>query len=241
MKTYDEKIFDRIYGEEVFLPHQLNPNAVSTTRYDDSWNLIQRVDPQGSVLEIGCGIGQYTVSLARKFRHVVAVDYSEVAIERAKILVSKNFPELAPKIEFHKANAADLSQFYGADFDLVCALAVVEHVPDIFGVMDNISQVTKRSGYLNLTVPNIRYIKHIYSILKGKVPATGSESQEIIDWKEEGWDGGHVHYFTKSSVIDLVGIFGYVPESFLGDGRFAKFRRWNNFLIGNLNLIARKK
>ena len=203
-------------------------------------NLIQRVDPEGTVFEIGCGIGQYTVSLAKRFRHVVAVDYSEVAIERAKLLISQKYPELAPKIEFHKANAADLTQFYGADFDLVCALAIVEHVPDIFGVIDNISRVTKRSGYLNLAVPNIRYIKHIFSIIKGKVPATGSESQKIIDWKDEGWDGGHVHYFTKSSVIELVKIFGYEPESFLGDGRLAKFRRWNDFLIGNLHFIARK-
>ena len=240
MKSFDEEIFDRIYYQEEFVPHKLNPSAISTNRYDDSWSLIQRVDTNSRVLEIGCGIGQYTVSLAQRFRSVVAIDYSEVAITRAKELISKNFPDLVPKIEFRRANAADLSEFYGADFDLVCALAIVEHVPDIFGVMDNISQVTKSQGYLNLAVPNIRYIKHIYSIIRGKVPATGSDSQKILDWRDVGWDGGHVHYFTKSSVVDLVNIYGFTAESFLGDGKYAKFRRWSDFLVGNLHFIARK-
>jgi hypothetical protein len=92
-----------------------------------------------------------------------------------------------------------------------------------------------------MTVPNICYIRHVYDLIRGRVPLTGSPSRSIAYWREHGWDGGHFHYFSKQTVAELLQSIGFNAENWTGDGKWAKLRRWYINLVGNLTVRARKK
>jgi SAM-dependent methyltransferase len=63
------------------------------------------------VLDIGVGAGRTTRYLAPRASKYVAIDYAESMVVRCK----ERFPEL----EFHTMDAADMSHFAGASFDVV--------------------------------------------------------------------------------------------------------------------------
>jgi SAM-dependent methyltransferase len=82
--------------------------------------LVGRIAPGGSVLDLGCGAGlPSTRRLAETFR-VVGVDISEAQIARARRNV--------PAAELIRANVLDLD-LPDASFDGVCALYSISHVP----------------------------------------------------------------------------------------------------------------
>jgi len=83
-----------------------------------------------NILEIGCGPGQFAHLIYDKgIKHYTGVDFSEVAITRAKTWKLKGY-------KFFKGNIYDNS-WYKGDYDTVVALEVLEHVQD-FVVLDKI-------------------------------------------------------------------------------------------------------
>lgn len=234
-----KEAYNRRYGCEDWRPLSLYPNAVSPTRYDDIARLL-RVE-RGSYLEIGCGSGGLTIALASQFDRLVGLDLADVRIELARQVLAECYPGLTSKVEFRSHNAGDQLPFADASFDVVCACAVLEHCVDIFRVMDEIARVCRPGGCLVLTVPNICYIKHVVNLLLGKVPVTSGASREISYFRENGWDGNHLHYFSKASLRGLLRNVGFVDEAWTGDGRWARIRRWYCNFVGNLTVRARRQ
>lgn len=78
-----------------------------------------------SILDIGCGGGLLAEPLARMGADVTAIDLAPTHIERAKSHAAAS----GLTIDYRVAAVEDLAR--GDDrFDLVCAMEVVEHVPD---------------------------------------------------------------------------------------------------------------
>jgi len=60
-------------------------------------------------------------------------------------------------------SAYEISSYFEEDyFDTVLCLYVLEHLKDIFVVLDGIDIVLKRGGYFYLSVPNVGFPKHNY-------------------------------------------------------------------------------
>jgi hypothetical protein len=76
-------------------------------------------------------------------------------------------------------------------------------------------------------VPSIAYIRHRLNLLFGKLPVTSSP----FNWKEIGWDGGHLHYFTKKTFCGLLEESGFKILKVIGSGLFAKFRSFYPSLL----------
>ena len=71
----------------------------------------------------------------------------------------------------------------------------------------------------------------------GKLPITGSP----YNWKEVGWDGGHLHYFTQKALCKLLEESGFKVLKVSGCGLFANFRNfWPSLLTGDLIIKAQK-
>ncbi len=67
------------------------------------------VQPHETVLDLFCGLGNFTLPLARKAKHVVGVEGDKGLVERAKANAEHNGLE---NVEFHVANLAeDVSQY----------------------------------------------------------------------------------------------------------------------------------
>jgi 2-polyprenyl-3-methyl-5-hydroxy-6-metoxy-1,4-benzoquinol methylase len=87
------------------------------------------------VLEIGCGIGTDTINFARHGAQVTAVDLSDeslkVARQRAKVYGLEN------RIDFHQANAEELSQCVRPEpYDLIYSFGVIHHTPHVERVVE---------------------------------------------------------------------------------------------------------
>ena len=84
-----------------------------------------------TVLEIGCGIGRMTARLAEIFGRVVALDVSQVMLDRAA-------HELAARdiITYVLGSGSDLAGVESASVDVVFSYIVLQHVPTVAGQLE---------------------------------------------------------------------------------------------------------
>lgn len=224
-------------GEKLPPPPVLRPDAVSTNRNDDVARLIR--GEKGRALEIGCNTGGLTAALAGQFDHIAGIDISNTAVEAARRRAAAN-PELGKKLEFQVASADQPLPFADKSFDVVLGIAVLEHLVFIYEALDEWHRVCKPGGCLVLCVPNMAYVKHVGDLIRGRQPLTGSPTRDATYCREHGWDGHHLHYFTRSSLTELLRHVGFEPEAWTGDGKYAKYRRWYINFVGSLTVRARR-
>lgn len=96
-----------------------------------------------SVLDIGCGTGNYSLELAKKGLKVTGVDISTGMLAEAKAKASRAGLE----ISFHVADAMSLP-FPDQSFDIVLAVSAVEFVPDMQRALQEAYRVLKAGGRL---------------------------------------------------------------------------------------------
>jgi hypothetical protein len=94
-------------------------------------------------------------------------------------------------------------------------------------------------------VPNYAYVKHRLNLLVGKLPKTGTDKQ-VSNWRQCGWDGMHLHCFTKNAFADLLKDCGWNPVRWTGWGtRYPVIRglreRLPSLFSGELIAVCRKK
>lgn len=127
----------------------------------------------GSLLDVGCGDGAYTVRMADGFDQVSAVDIEpqrlDVFAERIK------GTPLSDKIDITPMLAEELS-FADDQFDVVTMIEVLEHVADVDRTIANVFRVLKPGGRFLITTPNRLFPIETHGFLvKGKryAPARG--------------------------------------------------------------------
>lgn len=233
-----EELYERKRQGEVWKPWTLHTDAMSTHRFDDVARMVRGL--HGHALDIGCGAGHLLIALSEQFDTITGFDLSRTAISVAQEAIDHNYPALARRARFFAGDADARMPFRDGEFDIVICCAVIEHVIDPFGLIREASRVCRVGGSLVLTTPNIAYIKHIFELLRGRVPCTGIEGRTIESWARDGWDGGHLHYFTKDQLTKLLRWGGFEPEAWTSDGAYARLRRWSRLLTGSLCVRARR-
>ena len=110
--------------------------------------LFERVDPE-SVLDVGCGeaILTHQWATARPATRVVGFDLEDPAIQ------AEWEKRRAPNLEYRVMKAENLP-FDDGEFDLACAIEVLEHVPDPEHTVAEMARVS--SGHLLVSVPRER-------------------------------------------------------------------------------------
>ncbi len=99
------------------------------------------------VLDVGCNTGYGTIRFAPVAGRVVGVDVSPRAIEAARERASNGRPE------FLQTSGFELP-FPAGSFDLVTSFQVLEHVPDAFAFLRELSRVLRPEGTVILATPN---------------------------------------------------------------------------------------
>jgi SAM-dependent methyltransferase len=117
--------------------------------------------------------------------------------------------------------------------DAVTAIAVIEHIFDPYFAIAEIHRVLSDDGQLIMEVPNLAWLPRRLDVLIGRLPVTG---------EEEGWDGGHLHYFTFDAVYTLLESSGFHVVYMGSTGIFPRVRNlWPTLLGGNILVKARKR
>jgi SAM-dependent methyltransferase len=203
-------------------------------------------DMSGTVLEYGCGSGSLLLSLAKenRFSSLIGVDISETALKNIETAWADMEVDHS-KLSTILTRNDQLSQVKSKSIDLVLSLDTIEHVLDPYLVIDELYRVASDDAIFVVSVPNYAYIKYVYQLFMGRQPITGSDSP-VEGWRSAGWDGTHLHTFTKSSLEILLKDCGWEPISWSGYGDRFKFlnilrRKFPSFWSGAITAVCHKR
>jgi len=156
---------------------------------DELWD---SAAPQ-SILDVGCGEGVLTVEWAERVGdgRVVGIDLDdpELRAEWAK--------RSRPNLEFRAAEATSLS-FGDDEFDLACAIELLEHVPEPEATLAEMARVAR--GHLLVSVPR----EPLWRALN---VARGAYLREL------GNTPGHLNHWSKRAFVSLLSRYGSVAQT----------------------------
>lgn len=112
-----------------------------------------------SVLDIGCGGGLLTNPLALKGHDVVGIDLSQKSLDFAAQQDSTK------KATYLHASAEDLP-FVSEQFDVTCAMDLLEHVQNPHRVIEEAARVTKKGGLFFFHTFNRNLLSYLL-VIKG--------------------------------------------------------------------------
>jgi 2-polyprenyl-3-methyl-5-hydroxy-6-metoxy-1,4-benzoquinol methylase len=164
------------------------------------------------ICDLGCGNGYITGRLALLGYEVVGVDASESGIRAA----SNNYP----KVKFvHAFIDKSLPERLGDDaFDLVISSDAIEHFYHPGDLVSAAASLVKVDGRVLIGTPYHGYIKNLVLSLSGKMDAHFN----VLD------DGGHIKFFSKKTLSELMQRHGLTDLSFSYHGRAPGL--WTNML-----------
>lgn len=104
------------------------------------------------ILELGCGGGQCSIAFARAGARVVGLDLSDDQIAYAEALAVRlaadEHPALGERVHFQQGDAADLSPFEDASFDIVFSAYALHYVAAIDRCLAGVNRVLVPGGRL---------------------------------------------------------------------------------------------
>ena len=181
---------------------------------------------------MGCGDGSLlALARASKFNEVHGLDVAEPVVERARRTCERILGNLNG-VTIQRADLDEPLPYANGYFDAVTAIAVIEHIFDPYFTVREISRLVRAGGQLVMEVPNLVWLPRRLDVLLGRLPVTGDE---------EGWDGGHLHYFTFAAVRSLLTEFRFSIQYMGSTGIFPRVRNvYPTLLGGNVFVIAQK-
>jgi ubiquinone biosynthesis O-methyltransferase len=157
--------------------------------------------PGTTLLDIGCGNGALTASLAQRGAAVTGMDLSESGIALARAA--------HPDVRFEVGSVYDDLRARFGTFDRVVALEVIEHLFDPRTFLRRAFEALKPGGRLVLSTPYHGYLKNVVLALSGKLDAHFT----VL------WDGGHIKFFSERTLAAMLQEAGFVDLRFQGAGR----------------------
>ena len=108
--------------------------------------LLAHVEPGISVLDIGCGAGEFSAALLRAGARPVAVDVAREALRRAR--------DRVPGVDARLWEPGEPLPLDDNSVDAVWAGEVIEHVVDVAPWLSELRRVLRPHGTLLLTTPH---------------------------------------------------------------------------------------
>ncbi len=123
--------------------HQINPCRLAYIQSHCSL-------PGCNVLDVGCGGGILSESIAVQGAHVTGIDLAEASLKTAKLHLFESGLTINYLLQSAEDHAAEKPAYY----DVVTCLEMLEHVPDPESVIDACLTCLKPGGWLFLSTLN---------------------------------------------------------------------------------------
>lgn len=195
----------------------------------DRYDLTCQFAPGGdSLLDIGCGDGELLFLLKDRYKELWGIDIAKPRIDRIKKKIGSE-----SGIHVSVADANGQLDLKDSSFDTITAIAVLEHIFDPYHFIRDCHRLPKKGGTLMVQVPNIAWLPNRLRLAMGKLPVTSDAP---------GWDGGHLHYFTRASLKKLFSDEGFRVVRTTSGGIFARPRRiWGSLLGADILMVGIKE
>ena len=144
-------------------------------------------DEAESVLDYGCGVGDFTQKLAQKFTTVVGADIEPI------LSIARSAHSELPFIEWD-GSAALLSDI--GTYDVIFSKLVIQFIPDLDALAANFRKILNKDGLVVLSVPNPPRIAEKFHLVPDSI---ASYDDEV------GTTGIKIHpiYRSKQNYIDV--------------------------------------
>jgi len=114
-----------------------------------------------TVLDVGCGGGILSESMARLNANVSGIDLSDKALQVAKL----HLLESGQRVNYHKIAVEDLAAEQPGHYDVVTCLEMLEHVPDPQSVVAACAKLVKPGGWAFFSTLNRNPKSYLFAIL----------------------------------------------------------------------------
>ncbi|MEW6671023.1 MAG: class I SAM-dependent methyltransferase [Thermodesulfobacteriota bacterium] len=160
-----------------------------------------KFDKDKNIFELGCGNGSVANFLYNKGYKVTGVDPSKEGI----VIANKKFPHINLKLG---SCYDDLQKNYG-QFNAVISLEVIEHVFEPHKYAACVFDLLKDGGSAIISTPYHGYLKNVALSITGKMD----------DHFTALWDYGHIKFWSKKTLRQLLNEVGFADIRFLRVGR----------------------
>lgn len=127
--------------------------------------LFDHVNVQGKkVVDVGCGGGILTETLAKNGALAVGIDQSSFTLDIARQHAEKS----ALTIDYRLMTAEQLAAQEAGTFDAVTCLEMLEHVPDPAAVIRSCAQLLKPGGQVVFSTINRTFKAWLFAIIGGE-------------------------------------------------------------------------
>lgn len=113
------------------------------------------------LLDVGCGGGIFSESMAQRGAAVTGIDMGEAPLSVARL----HLLESGLDIDYRQSTAEQLADSQPEQFDTVCCLEMLEHVPDPSAVIAACAALTKPGGELFFSTINRNPKAYLFAII----------------------------------------------------------------------------
>ena len=154
------------------------------------------------VADIGCGNGALCRELASHGYEVIGCEPDAESLRCAQ--------RAAPELVFHKLGVDDDPFTLGAEtFDIAIATEVIEHLVRPANLPNFAKPLLRSGGHLIISTPYHGYLKNLVLALTNKWDAHLNPF----------WDGGHIKFWSRKTISQLLNENGFRVVQFIGAGR----------------------
>ncbi len=134
--------------------HQINPLRLDY--------ISQKTPLAGKqVIDIGCGGGILSESMALKGAHVTGIDMNKSVIDVAKL----HQLESGTQVEYRVIAAEEMARERPGHYDIVTCLEMLEHVPDPASIIKACATLVKPGGHVFFSTLNRHLKSYLFAIL----------------------------------------------------------------------------
>ena len=161
------------------------------------------------VLDVGCGGGILSESMAQRGADVMGIDLGEKALKVAQL----HRLESGVKVDYRLVAAETLAQEQPQSFDVVTCMEMLEHVPDPSAIVAACAQLLKPGGHVFFSTLNRNPKSYLFAVIGAEyvlqmLPKGTHQYEKFIKPSE-------LSAWCRSAGLDVAGLCGmsYNPFS----------------------------